>query len=232
MGWIISLSGDEMDLNELSKSLNTDDLSIYKLDGTYYLKSNKIIKGSNEYNEIDKIVCELVELVNGTAKLALGTKNVINNYDIYYQKEDGSELVFASANITCTARLRINLQVVNADGTVETCNPADLVPNWLDLCNKDELIYKVFKLISHDTESWVGLYKIYEVISKDLINDFHFSVPKENLRRFTQTANSYKAVGMEARHALDYEPTSIPMKITEARALIYLMVNEWIRAKG
>lgn len=77
----------------------------------------------------------------------------------------------------------------------------------------------------------VGLYKIYEVINKDSVIRFYSSVSSANLKRFTQTANSYKAVGMKARHALDYEPPKKLMTLSEARSIIYLVINEWLGQK-
>ena len=230
MKWIICLSGDEADLNELSKSLITEFLTVYKKGNQYYLKSTQILS-TDEYKEVSEKIKELIDLINGATKLALGTRNTIAVSDIYILKDDGGRILFGSAHLSASLRVRTSYQVIRADGTIETCNPADSVPNWLELSKKNELINKLIKLISHDSDSWVGLYKIFEVIDKDSgIKSFSI-VSSENLKRFTQTANSYKAVGMEARHALDYEPPKKPMNITEARSLIYLVVNEWFRQK-
>lgn len=86
-------------------------------------------------------------------------------------------------------------------------------------------------MIAYDDESWVGLYKIFEVIAKEADVKSFSSISSENLKRFTRTANSYKAIGMEARHALDYGPPKEPMYLTEAKSLIYLLVNEWLDRK-
>ncbi|MFD0959015.1 hypothetical protein [Paenibacillus chungangensis] len=230
MKWIICLSGDEADLYELSKSLNTEYLTVFKEGDQYYLKSSQILS-TDEYREVSEKVKELVDLINGATKLALGTRNTIAVTDIYVQKDDGGRILFGSAHLSASIRVRASTQIIRADGTIEICNPADSVSNWLDLSQKNELINKVFKLISHDSDSWIGLFKIFEVIDKDSGIRSFSSVSSENLKRFTQTANSYKAVGMEARHALDYEPPKKPMNITEARSLIYIVVNEWLRQK-
>lgn len=233
MGWVICLSGEKEDLHELSKSFNTDELTICEQNDTYYLESNRVDKPANDYKQVEKTIYDIVDLLNGAAKLALGSTNKIDISNIYYENTDGSKLIFASAAISSSLHLRTRGQahVVQADGTIVTFNPADSIPNWLKLCNKNPLIRKVFNLISNDVNSWFRLYKIYEVIIKDPARNYDFSVSKADQKRFTQTANSYKAVGMVARHALDYGAPVIPMNITEARSLIYLMVNEWLRAK-
>lgn len=230
MKWIICLSGDKEDLYELSKSLNTRDLTVFKDENQYYLQSS-LISSVDEYKDVSEKVKELIDLINGATKLALGTRNTISVSDIYILKDDGGRILFGSAELSASMRVRASYQIIRADGTIELCNPADSIPNWLELSQKNELIHKVIKLISYSSDSWVGLYKIFEVIDKDSIIRSFSSVSSENLKRFTQTANSYKAVGMEARHALDFEPPKKPMNITEARSLIYVIVNEWLRQK-
>ncbi|MGQ3480849.1 hypothetical protein [Paenibacillus sp. TY11] len=233
MKWIVCLTGDEDDLYELSKLLNTEKLAIHKEGNQYYLKSSQI-RPTDEYNEVCDKVDELIELINGTTKLSLGTRNTVGLSDIYILKDDGGRILFFSAHLFGSGGASANYQIIRADGTIEVCNhdnPADSVLNWIELSLKDELVNKIIRLISHDSDSWVGLYKIFEVIDKDAGIRSFASVSSENLKRFTQTANSYKAIGIEARHALDYEPPRKPMNITEARLLIHLVVKEWLRLK-
>lgn len=154
MKWIISLSGDEVDLYEISKSLNTDNLTVYKEGDKYYLKSSQILS-TDEYKEVSNKVKELIDLINGATKLALGTRNTIAVSDIYILKDDGGRVLFGSVDFSASLRVRASYQITRADGTIEICNPADSVPKWLELSKQNEIINKIFKLISHDSDSWV-----------------------------------------------------------------------------
>ncbi|WP_342555581.1 hypothetical protein [Paenibacillus sp. FSL R7-0652] len=231
MKWVICLAGDEKELYELSKSLNTPKLTIFKEEGEYRLKSIDI-SSTDDYKEVSKKVENLVKLIDGLTKLVLGAHRRITVSDIYLLNDNGGRTFFMSAVLSGTSSMTAIPQIIKADGTIEISNPADSVPDLLELCEKHEVIDKVIKLISYDDESWVGLYKIFEVIAKDADVKSFSSISSENLKRFTRTANSYKAIGMEARHALDYEPPKEPMYITEAKSLICLLVNEWIKQKN
>ncbi|MEK5260935.1 hypothetical protein MKY75_17175 [Paenibacillus sp. FSL L8-0663] len=233
MKWIISLAGDEKELYELSKSLNTEKLTIFKEEGEYRLKSSDIFS-TDDFKNVSEKVENLVKLIDGATKLVLGTHKRITVSDIYLLNEYGGRTFFMSAELSGSASMKAIPQIIKADGTIEIfiSNPANSVPDLLELCEKNEVIDKVIKLISYDDESWIGLYKIFEVIAKEADVKSFSSISSESLKRFTRTANSYKAIGMEARHALDYEPPKEPMYITEAQSLIYLLVNEWIRQKN
>lgn len=225
--WIISLSGDESDLNELVRSLNNENMTIYKENDTYYLKCSKIDK-TTSYQEVINKATEIINLINGATKLALCTRNSIKLSDVYFLRDDGGRDIYASFELSASVNVRLNYQITKADGSVEIINPADSVRDWLVLSEQNDKINKIFSLLSNDSESWVGLYKVYEVIKKDIDTKDFTSITSSNLDRFARTANSYKAVGFEARHALDYEPPKNPMNISEARSTIFLMVNEWL----
>ncbi|MEC0126531.1 hypothetical protein [Paenibacillus pabuli] len=230
MKWVICLAGDEKELYELSKSLNTEKLTIFKEEGEYRLKSSDI-SSINDYKDVSKKVDNLVKLIDGVTKLVLGAHRKITVSDIYLLNDYGGRTFFMSAELSGSSSMTAIPQIIKADEAIVISNPADSVPDLLELCEKHEVIDKVIKLISYDDESWVGLYKIFEVIAKDADVKSFSSISSENLKRFTRTANSYKAIGMEARHALDYEPPKEPMYITEAKSLICLLVNEWIKQK-
>jgi hypothetical protein len=46
---------------------------------------------------------------------------------------------------------------------------------------------------------------------------------------FRRTANSFEAVGLDARHGVEQnQPPSTPMDISEARSLITTLVHAWL----
>jgi hypothetical protein len=50
---------------------------------------------------------------------------------------------------------------------------------------------------------------------------------------FRRTANSFEAVGLDARHGVEQnQPPSTPMDLSEARSLITTLVHAWLRSKS
>jgi hypothetical protein len=54
-------------------------------------------------------------------------------------------------------------------------------------------------------------------------------VSKNELERFRHTANSYKILGAEARHARDrFDPPKNPMTFAEADRFVRKLIREWV----
>ncbi|MDN8589533.1 hypothetical protein Q0V21_12200 [Paenibacillus sp. 11B] len=136
MKWVICLAGDEKELYELSKSLNTEKLTIFKEEGEYRLKSSDI-SSTDDYKDVSKKVENLVKLIDGVTKLVLGTHRGITVSDIYLLNDYGGRTFFMSAVLSGFASMKAIPQIIKADGTIEIPNPADSVPEllvneWLD----------------------------------------------------------------------------------------------------
>jgi hypothetical protein len=55
---------------------------------------------------------------------------------------------------------------------------------------------------------------------------------QEQNKLFKSTANSYGAIGKDARHVLSkYATPPKPMSLAEAKRLIEVIIIEWIRSK-
>jgi len=97
----------------------------------------------------------------------------------------------------------------------------------------DERVQRVFNLINHDFTSFGGFYKIIEVVQEDnfppVLRDGEFY---NEINRFKQTAQSYEAIGEEARHAhTRFTRPEIPMDLSRARDLIQRIVKMWLDSK-
>lgn len=102
-----------------------------------------------------------------------------------------------------------------------------------ELAKSDEKINKVLQLInSYDYKTWVGLYRVFEVINsdKEIINEGWISKTKRE--NFKRTANHPKASGNASRHGIPKSekeiPPSNPMNIDDAIELIDNLVEKWL----
>ncbi|WP_338592508.1 hypothetical protein V6669_07860 [Paenibacillus sp. Y5S-9] len=135
MKWVICLAGDERELYGLSKSLNTEKLTNFKEEGKYRLKSSDI-SSTDDYKDVSKKVENLVKLIDGVTKLVLGTHRRITVSDIYLLNDYGGCTFFMSAELSNSSSMKAIPQIIKADGAIEISNPADSVPDLLELCEK------------------------------------------------------------------------------------------------
>ena len=107
-----------------------------------------------------------------------------------------------------------------------------------NLAKADDAVQKVMRLFgASDRGSWVGLYRIFEVVSGDvggnnsLLADGWGS--RKNLDRFKHSANSVDSAGDMARHGSEIsKPPSNPMTLEEAVAYVNFLVQAWLASKG
>jgi hypothetical protein len=81
---------------------------------------------------------------------------------------------------------------------------------------------------------WHDLYYLFELVEGDVGPRMVAAgwTTRAAIDRFTQTANSRRAIGREARHAKDkYVPPKRAMELAEARKLIRTLVQRWLETK-
>ncbi|MFC6523029.1 hypothetical protein ACFQAT_28080 [Undibacterium arcticum] len=106
------------------------------------------------------------------------------------------------------------------------------------LCGSDSAVAKVMRLlVAEDSDAWVGLYRMLEVVKKDVGNEQALIATcwtnKPEYNRFTRTANSVSAVGDAARHGSEKDPPpENPMTLAEAKDYLYRIVQLWLQHKG
>ncbi|KAF1077250.1 hypothetical protein [Methanogenium sp. MK-MG] len=232
MEWIITLSGEEHRLKELSKVFDTLDFCIQEDNSSYVLKSERFMDLSTE-QEVREQAEYLLQLLRGPSKLVLGNGSAIKICHITQVHDDGTKHYYVRATSISSSTTSIKVETINPDGTVEEYHPADPVRNWIILSQKDRAVKMMFEQLSDDFENWYGLYKLFEIIREDVRNipKKGWCTPRE-LNRFTQTANSHEAVGVKARHAKKIPAPPDPMSLPQAKILVKKMITEWLQEKS
>jgi len=83
------------------------------------------------------------------------------------------------------------------------------------------------------SDGWSDLHKIYEIISGEVGGDKGIAKrgwsTEKQLERFAHTANTWQAIGLDARHVnYDKRPPDKPMDHFDARRLICRLLKGWL----
>ena len=97
----------------------------------------------------------------------------------------------------------------------------------------EPIVRDALRLLGTDEDpSWTTLYKVLELIGRDLGNEHEITnrgwASRNQIGRFRQSANNWEASGLDARHAIDWTPPKDAMLIHEARQFIRELVSKWL----
>ncbi|MCI0560764.1 MAG: hypothetical protein MN733_19960, partial [Nitrososphaera sp.] len=201
----------------------------------YFLESRKF-ETLTTPEEVSSLAKEILQILTGAVRLSLGGRTPLHVANIARLLPDNHREIFLTLSDTIHARTTMEVEIVKADGTIEVVAPADKVPGWVRLGLADAKVAKALRLLGADEHDWVNLYRLYEVIEEDVgglhqIANSGWSA-RTAIRRFKHTANSPGAVGDASRHGKEStSPPPDPMDIGEARALVELILHNWLRSK-
>lgn len=233
-GWLIELSGTDIDLQELPTRFSSSERRVVVENNRYYLNSEKF----NSLTEARDVLEEghrLISMLNGIAKLEVSNWVNIQIAGVSREEHGGSRHQFIFPEpIAARARVSANLTVIGQDGSVVEDRQPPRTQRILNLTLQDDKVEKVLRLYGSGEASWVNIYRIFEVIQSDiggLLVSQGWATQSE-INTFTQTANSAQAVGDEARHGHNKIPAPRrPLTLKAARNLIARITNTWLDYK-
>ena len=133
----------------------------------------------------------------------------------------------------------VTVTVIDAQGNVVIKAPPQ--PRTIALAmlaRSDSAVAKALRLLSAaDSNSWVGLYRIYEVVEADVGGESALKTcgwgSPADLKRFKHSANSVSVGGDAARHGKELtSPPNNPMSLEEAGSYVTYIVSAWLGSKG
>jgi hypothetical protein len=126
--------------------------------------------------------------------------------------------------------------VIDSDGqeTVQTAPPFE---SWIHLAKQDELVERALILYANLPHNWRNLFIILEIIEDDFGGEKGLKskgwVSGNMITLFKRTANSYMAIGREARHgSTKKQPPVKPMGLQEAQSLVRNILFKWLSSKS
>lgn len=237
MKWQVQLSGDDLDLRELCKSLTDADLRIHENNGQYFLESSKFEQLTTQ-QEVSSLAAEILTAITGAVRLSIGRRTPLHVVSIVRGRPDGGRNIFVTVEDQVSIRngQGVGMQITRADGTIEVINPIAHIYRWVKMSLSDPKVAKALRLFGTGEHDWVSLYRLYEVIEEDTggIDNIvrHGGTTKASIKRFTHTANSPTAAGDTSRHGTESTmPPPDPMALDEARSLVKVILHDWLRSK-
>jgi hypothetical protein len=234
--WTVGITGNDADLAELAKSLTTPQLLITKKFGSFALESTTFLATDTE-GAVRAKAERLLESISGTSRLAFSLLSPLSVTWVALNNDDGSVQAHMTVHETISMRDTVSVSITHADGTVETHNPADIVPDIVAQALKHKVVGEVLKLLARSDKDWVNLYRIFEVVANDVGGLDAMAAQgwasKSELRTFKNTANSPGAIGHDARHGVDTgQPPAAAMQLSEATTLLQRIVQKWVQTKA
>ena len=230
--WEIGLNSDVTDLHILAECRKqAPDAHIEERDGKFYLKLPQH-GGSETSTEALQRARPILESITGLMTLRFQSRTPVLPSGIVHTVDDngGRGVYIHVPPVSFT--LRALPPTITAGASVS--RPGDAIFHDLQLARKDKNVQDAMRLWGKDSESWSGLYRVYEIIRADVGGDKALRnwVCGDHLGLFRRTANHQDAAGDEARHARKGDqPPSKPMPLKEARRLIETLLNRWLSEK-
>jgi hypothetical protein len=232
MKWQVNLVGEPVTLDYLSKIFNSQDLHICWEEGRYILESSSFAQFSDSRN-VKEATTKFLTAINATKKLTFSPSKPIECGSINAIDEKGNRTLYLEDTLSISSRIHGGLTIVRANGTIDEKTVDGSMVRWIPLIDTDEKVHRVFNLMNHDFNSYIGFYKIVEVIQEDgftpLMKNGEFY---NDIKLFKQTAQSYSAVREAARHAHSrFTSPETPMELPAARELVKRIVKMWLDSK-
>lgn len=235
MKWEVQVVGSEYDLKELIKVFASEEFRFFEKEGEYFFEST-MLGMLTTADEVGLFASEILKVLSGATRLALQGRTQLRIVNIALIRDDGSRMVYVAVSEACYGRDSVYIKLPNKDDADNVRAPANQIPEWMRLSLVDPNVTKAFRIYAVK-DDWGGLYQIYEVVESDIggidkIVSYDWAT-KTSLKRFKHTANSPGAVGDAARHGTEQTiPPPNPMHIQEARALIEMILHNWLRWKA
>lgn len=168
---------------------------------------------------------QLVEVLNGAARLYYERFGRVGFTSVTILDPDGKRRGYGYV----TAHVRDHTFTVFGEGD-------ETLAVWVSQALANPEISRALILYGALEPNWKNLYLVLEVIEDDMGGEAELKASgllrAKELDSFKHTANSYRAVEREARHAtLSREPPANPMPIDKASEFIRELLRAWLNFK-
>ena len=242
--WQVQLEGDLRDLEFLANVLSTGSRKVLRDEkGPGYVYESDSFHPCSTSEEVEQLAEGEVAVLSGILKLEREARDALKYGAVYRSNPNGGRDIFVRVRESIQLRVETGaatVVVTNAAGNVipQSAPPPPRSAVLLRLAAGDAAIAKVLRLLSApDALTWVGLYRIHEVIEND-VGGQHKLEKKgwgsaDDLRRFKHSANSVHVGGDKSRHGKEpHVPPKNPMTLAEAEAYAKYIVQAWLVSKG
>jgi hypothetical protein len=223
--WQIELVGDARDIG-LLESFLTD--SPYQIT-TWKKRKFLTIPGVSleaDSESVHAASTKLLDVINGAMKLYYRRFGGVSFVHVFKFNDDGKRVGFGY------------LTVPDSNYTLYAFNPKDkTIIEWVEMGLDDEEIERALYLYGSLELNWKNLYMVLEIIEDSFGGETPLlkanPVSENDIKLFKRTANSYKAIGREARHGkINFESPPVPMTLAKAQDVMSKLLKGWIKFKN
>jgi hypothetical protein len=228
--WRASLDGHSFDLADLPGMFTSPGLRVVQDESEYFLESSTfevLDESTAVYGEARR----LVPMINGAARLRSSSHRNVDVGHVIELTPDGPKRHAVVLPVTLTARTKVNAVIVRVGEAGPAPPPAGSrdEDKWMELAVQDDKVAKVLRWWGNKPHDWFNLYKVFEILQDKVTQNQWAS--RNEVGRFTRTANHEQAAGEGARHARSRTvPPARPMTLSEADAFVERLVVEWLRS--
>jgi hypothetical protein len=241
--WQVQIQGWASDLEHLARHFTATRYRVVKDDrGDGFLYESDAFGNCATSEDVLKVADEELCVLSGVLKLVRDSPEPLRTGAVYRQNATGERDAFVHIHATLHARAElgeITVTVTDSAGNVVTQHaPPPRTVAVSQLASTNEAVAKAMRLLAApDHKSWVGMYRIHEVIEADLGGEHTLKKrgwgSARDLKRFKHSANSVKVAGDSARHGKEVDrPPTNPMSIDEAAAYLNYVLQSWLASKG
>jgi hypothetical protein len=220
----ISLSGDLVSLKILKRIFDEEDLFVFTethLNIDFFFMRSKLFENLNE-NELRKAGNDLIKKVNSICSFMKDNYIPVKIENVY---------IGECAYIYIEEKIEIREDVCIIENGKEKDFDGDEIKKVFSKINNDKLLYQIMILLFDKGANWVNLYRILDFFKEDNLIS-HGWISRKDLKLLKQTANSYSAIGSEARHGdkKKFEPPKNPMPLAMAQVLVKKIIWYYIKS--
>lgn len=240
MAWLVTLKGHTQDLENIATLFSPASSPKYHVikDGdNYYLYHHDFDRIANA-SAIRSQAGNLVDTMNGLAKVRSRNFQIIQIDHVVEIQQHGKSKHY----LTLCGELRFESNLgrthFRKDGTSEETHTIQFnlseVHNSLEIMQNNTLVAQALKLYGSLEPSWRNLYLVLEVLEDGVGGERALTAKnwcqKRKLKLFKQTANSFSALGEEARHgSTSQSAPPKPMTLAEAQEFIRQLLDDWMQ---
>lgn len=241
--WQVRIEGDALDLQFLARIFTSMPRQVIQDQVAGYLYESDAFAACTASQEVEKVAEEELAVLSGILKIECDARKRLTRGAVYRLRPDGGKDVFVSLQESVHARAVagvVAVVITDAAGNViaQPPPPPPRAAQLLQLATGDIAVSKALRLLSApDSSSWVGLYRLYEVIEQDVGGEHRLKKlswgSATDLKRFKASANSVAVGGDQSRHGKEQTaPPKNPMTLAEAGAYCSYLAQAWLASKG
>jgi hypothetical protein len=220
--WLIELQGESYDLEEFPRWFPDGDIHAFsKQDRTFLSGSH--FDTCTEPEQVHQLAEAALEALFAVICLLQGGVRKPVIACMYYEADDGK---FHPYKLPTSYRFRAKLRDLLAGE--DSAAASRQGQQFLAACQKDPHLTVAVSLLAIAGATWPHLYRALEEVESYLgkkVDEVGLCTKKER-KRFTHTANSAEAAGINARHGLSRcDPPADAMPLVDARGFITNLIK-------